>query len=196
MILVIGAVLRILWIEQPYVDLFGWRESSTAMMAENYFKTNGNIFYPEVNWSGPGPNYQGREFQTVTYIASIFYRFLGQQDWIGRSVAVVFGVWGIFALYKLVALAWDKRAAIAAAAIMAILPASIFIERSFMPDPAMVASDDHEPLALCFIFKKRSPNHLNSGGHCGCIWCPDQTARINNWLAGSLCDGRIAAQKT
>ncbi len=138
-ILTVGMALRLRWIDQPYIDTFSWRQSSTAMIAENYFKTNANILYPEVNWSGPGPNYQGREFQTVTYIAMVLYRILGQQDWIGRTVAVAFGVWGIFALYKLVALAWDKKLALVSAAFMAILPASVFIERSFLPDPAMVA---------------------------------------------------------
>jgi hypothetical protein len=138
-ILVIGTALRLRWIDQPYVDTFSWRQSSVAMIAENYFKTNPNILYPEVNWSGPGPNYQGREFQTVSYLATIIYRVLDQRDWIGRSVAIVFGVWGIFALYKLVALAWDKKVAPLSAAFMAILPASVFIERSFLPDPAMVA---------------------------------------------------------
>jgi len=138
-ILTVGMALRLRWIDQPYIDTFSWRQSSTAMIAENYFKTNANILYPEVNWSGPGPNYQGREFQTVSYLAMVLYRILGQQDWIGRSVAVAFGVWGIFALYKLVALVWDKKLALLSAAFMAILPASVFIERSFLPDPAMVA---------------------------------------------------------
>lgn len=138
-ILVVAVVLRLYAIDQPFIDAFSWRQGSTAMMAENFYRTNGNIFYPEVNWSGPGPNYQGREFQTVTYMAAIFYHILGQQDWIGRSIAVVFGLWGIFALYQLVRCVWDEPRALASAAVMAILPGSIFIERSFLPDPAMVA---------------------------------------------------------
>ena len=109
------------------------------MMAENYYRTNWNIFYPEVNWNGPGPSYQGREFQTVTYIAALLYGVFGQQDWVGRSVVVAFGVWGIFALYQLVRRVWDEERALAGAAVMALLPGSIFIERSFLPDPAMVA---------------------------------------------------------
>jgi len=112
-ILVVAAVLRFYAIDQPFIDAFSWRQGSTAMMAENFYRTNGNIFYPEVNWSGPGPNYQGREFQTVTYVAALFYHILGQQDWIGRSVAVVFGLWGIFALYQLVRCVWDEPRALA-----------------------------------------------------------------------------------
>lgn len=138
-ILAVAAILRFNHIRQPYTDAFSWRQSSTAMIADNYYRTDSNIFYPEVNWSGPGPSYQGREFQTVSYIAALLYRGFGEHDWIGRAVAVLFGLLGIFALYQLVRLVWDEERAIVSAAVMAALPGSIFIERSFLPDAAMVA---------------------------------------------------------
>lgn len=138
-ILLAAALLRLYNITQPFVDVFSWRQASTAMMAENFFLRNPNILYPEVNWTGPGPNYQGREFQTITYLSALLYRIIGQQDWIGRGIAVLFGVWGIWALYQLVRRVWDERHALAAAAMMAILPGSIFIDRSFLPDPVMVS---------------------------------------------------------
>jgi hypothetical protein len=138
-ILVIAAILRLNHINQPFTDTFSWRQSSTAMMADNFYRRNWNIFYPEISWNGPGPSYNGREFQTVSYIAALLYALIGQHDWIGRSVAVTFGLWGIFALYQLVRRVWDEDHAIVSAAVMALLPGSIFIERSFLPDPAMVA---------------------------------------------------------
>lgn len=138
-ILVMAAVLRLNHITQPFTDYASWRQASTAMMADNFYRRNWNIFYPEVSWNGPGPSYQGREFQTITYISALLYTVLGQHDWIGRGVAVAFGVWGVFALYQLVRQVWDEEHAIAAAAMMAILPGSIFVERSFLPDPAMVS---------------------------------------------------------
>src|SRR5512147_14438 len=138
-ILLIASVLRFTQITQPFTDAFSWRETSVAMMAENYYRTNGNIFYPEVNWPGPGPNYQGREFQTVSYLASLLYPITGQQDWVGRSVAVLFGLWGIFALFHLVRRVWDDEHAVFSAAVMAVLPGSIIVDRSFLPDPVMVA---------------------------------------------------------
>jgi 4-amino-4-deoxy-L-arabinose transferase-like glycosyltransferase len=138
-ILLVATLLRLYHIRQPFVDVFSWRQASTAMMAENFFLRNSNILYPEVNWTGPGPNYQGREFQTITYISALLYRIVGQQDWIGRGVAVLFGVWGIWALYQLVRRVWDEKHALAAAAMMTILPGCIFIDRSFLPDPVMVA---------------------------------------------------------
>lgn len=138
-ILVVATLLRCDQIHQPFIDGFSWREASTAMMAHNFYQTNWNIFFPQVDWGGAGPNYQGREFQTVSYITALLYVIFGQQDWVGRSVAVVFGVWGIFALYQLVRLVWDEKHALVSAAVMAILPGSIFIERSFLPDPVMVS---------------------------------------------------------
>jgi hypothetical protein len=135
----LAASLRFNHIKQPFTDAFSWRQSSTAMIADNYYRTNWNILYPEVNWTGPGPNYQGREFQTVSYLAALMYTVLSPQDWIGRSTSILFGLWGIFALYQLIRLVWDEWHAVIGAGVMAVLPGSIFIERSFLPDPAMVA---------------------------------------------------------
>jgi hypothetical protein len=136
---VVAAILRLENIEQPFIDDLAWRQSSDAMMAENFYRKSWNIFYPRVNWTGSAPGYQGREFQTVTYLAALLYLFLGQQDWIGRSVALVFGLWGIFALYQLVRSVSDDRRAVIAAAVMALIPGGIMLERSFIPDPVMVA---------------------------------------------------------
>lgn len=138
-IVVVAAILRFNKIDQPFTDYIDWRQTSTAMMADNFYHRNWNIFYPEVSWNGPGPSYQGREFQTVSYIAALLYLLIGQHDWVGRSVAVTFGLWGIFALYQLVRRVWDEDHAIASAAVMALLPGSIFVDRSFLPDPVMVA---------------------------------------------------------
>jgi 4-amino-4-deoxy-L-arabinose transferase-like glycosyltransferase len=138
-ILVVAAIVRLIHINQPFIDSFSWRQSSTAMMAENFYRRNGNIFYPEVSWDGPGPSYNGREFQTVSYITALLYTLLGQHDWVGRSVVVLFSLWGIFAFYQLVSRIWDRDRALMSAAIIAIFPGNICLDRSFLPDPAMVA---------------------------------------------------------
>lgn len=138
-ILLLALILRLNNITQPYTDILSWRQTSTAMMAENYYKVNPNIFFPEVNWNGPGPSYNGREFQTISYMSALLYHVFGQQDWIGRSIAVLFGVWGVFALYKLIQRVWGIQYAVAVASIMAIMPISVFVERSFIPDPVMVS---------------------------------------------------------
>jgi Dolichyl-phosphate-mannose-protein mannosyltransferase len=138
LILFVGTLLRLEHITQPFIDKFSWREASTAMIAENFYRGHWNIFYPEVDWGGPGPNYQGREFQTVTYISAILYNIFGQYEWVSRCVTVFFGLWGIFALYQLIRRVWDDERALVSAGLMSVLPGAVFIEHSFLPDPAMV----------------------------------------------------------
>lgn len=168
-IFVVAILMRIDNINQPFIDKYGWRQSSTAMMADNFYRGNWNIFYPEVSWGGPGPNYQGREFQTVTYIAALFYKVVGQQEWVGRGVAVAFGLWGIFALYQLVRRVWDEERALVAAAVMAVLPGSVVIERSFLPDPAMVALVTTSLWMLALFCQTERRRYLWLAAFTGCL---------------------------
>ncbi|MDN4175953.1 hypothetical protein QWY28_23615, partial [Nocardioides sp. SOB77] len=89
-------------------DAFSWREASTAMMADNFFLRSWNIFFPEVSWTGPDPSYQGRELQVISYITALLYAVFGWDDTWGRLVAIAFGVWGVFALHRLIARLWDE----------------------------------------------------------------------------------------
>jgi len=166
-ILILAAALRLYQITQPFTDAFSWRETSVAMMAENYFRNDWNIFYPAVSWSGPGPGYQGREFQTVSYTSALLYLVVGQADWVGRSVALLFGVWGIFALYRLVRRVWDEEHALAAAAIMAVLPGGVLVDRSFLPDPAMVALVVTSFWMLVVYLQTERPRYLLLAGLIG-----------------------------
>ncbi len=134
-----AALLRMQHLAQPYIDSYAWRESDTASIATAFANGAWNIFLPQVRWGGPGPNHIGAEFQTVSYIAALGYRLVGAAPWVGRLVSVAFGLWGIFALYKLVRRVWGTSSGIAAAAVMAVLPGSVFIERSFLSDGAMTA---------------------------------------------------------
>jgi len=86
-ILFIAIVFRFHKITLPLVDGFSWREISTAMMADNFQQRSWNIFFPEVSWTGPGPSYQGREFQIVSYLTALLYQLFGWHDWFGRMVA-------------------------------------------------------------------------------------------------------------
>lgn len=138
-ILVLAGVLRLWHVTQPLVDPFSWREASTAMMADN-FRTGGwNIFFPEVSWTGPGPSYQGREFQLLSYIVALLHVVFGWHDWLGRLVAAFFGLITVFSLHRLAARVWDERHAHAAAFSYALMPGPIAIDSAFLPDPAMLA---------------------------------------------------------
>jgi 4-amino-4-deoxy-L-arabinose transferase-like glycosyltransferase len=139
LILLLALLLRTHNLFQPLTDVFSWRQASTAMMAENFHRGNWNIFFPEVSWTGPGPGYQGREFQLVTYLVALLWKVTGQQEWLGRAVSIAFATWGVFAFYALVRRVWNEERALASALVLAILPGAVFIDRSFLPDPAMLS---------------------------------------------------------
>ncbi len=169
LILIGGLLMRLQNITQPFVDVFSWRQTSTAMMAENFFKVDWNILYPQVSWNGPGPGYQGREFQTVSYLAALAYAVFGQYDIIGRIIPIIFGMWGIFALYQLILLVWGRQHAIAGAAMMAILPGAAFTDRSFLPDPAMVSlTTTCMWLFVLYLFQQKN-RHLILAALAGCL---------------------------
>jgi len=134
-----AACLRLYYIDQPFVDGASWREADDATIADNFYRGHLNIFLPEISWNGPGQNYVGYEFQLTTYMAAIVYRVFGQVDWIGRGIAVAFGVWGVFAFYNLVRRAFNKVQALVSCAVLAVMPGAIVVDRSFLPDPVMVS---------------------------------------------------------
>jgi Dolichyl-phosphate-mannose-protein mannosyltransferase len=138
-VLAIAAAFRFWHVTQPLVDAFSWREASTAMMADNLPRNGWNIFYPEVSWTGPGPSYQGRELQLVSFLAATLDALIGWHDWSGRLVAACFGLVTTLSLHRLTALIWTERHAHAAALCYALMPAAVMIDSSYLNDPAMLA---------------------------------------------------------
>ncbi len=138
-ILVMATILRLYKVGQPFIDATSWRQTDVATIADNFYQGNWNIFYPIIGWNGPGDQAVGYEFQTISYLAALLYRIVGHHDWVGRSLAIVFGVWGIFAFYQLMCLVWGKKHAVLSAAVLALLPGAIYVDRSFLPDPVMLS---------------------------------------------------------
>jgi hypothetical protein len=75
-----AALLRLLYIDQPFIDYVGRRQVDNATIADNFFQDHLNIFLPEISWNGPGPNYVGYEFELTTDLAALLYHLFGQVD--------------------------------------------------------------------------------------------------------------------
>lgn len=139
LVLLAAALLRLIMVDQPFIDATSWRQTDTAGFAWNFYHTDGNIFTPHIIWNGPGPNPVGYEFQTTTYIASLLYHLVGQHDWVGRGISIVFGVWKVFAFFLLTRRVWNEQAALFSAFVLAVIPGDIYVDRSFLPDPVMLS---------------------------------------------------------
>ncbi|MFN2461177.1 MAG: ArnT family glycosyltransferase [Candidatus Velthaea sp.] len=138
-VVLLGLALRLHGLHSPLLDHPGWRQGDTAAIARNFATLQYNILYPQTDYNGPPPNYVELELQIVPFLAATLYKIFGIHEVFGRLISLAFGlatiaVTGLFArrLFR------SDVAGIAAAALYAVLPGSIYYSRTFMPDTAMV----------------------------------------------------------
>jgi hypothetical protein len=86
----VAVAVRLIWIDQPYVDHWSWRQSDVAAIARNFFENGFHFGYPQIDWAGDATGYVGTEFPILPFLAAICYKFGGIHEWIGRSQAVIF----------------------------------------------------------------------------------------------------------
>jgi len=126
--------VRLVLINQPYIDHWSWRQSDVAAIARN-FTTNGFHFaYPQIDWAGDSSGYVGTEFPLLPFIAAICYKFAGVRDWIGRSQAVILFAVSLPFFFLLVREVFGSTAAIWATFFYSFAPLNVFVGRSLMPD--------------------------------------------------------------
>jgi uncharacterized membrane protein len=135
----IGLILRLKGLHNPLLDHPGWRQGDTAAIARNFAQLNFNIFYPQTEYNGAPPNYVELELQIVPFLAAIGYKIFGVHEVFGRLLEIAFGI-GTIAIVGFFArwLFANPLAGVAAMALYAIFPGSIYYSRTFQPDGAMV----------------------------------------------------------
>src|SRR6266568_3924031 len=131
---ILAVAVRLILIDQPYIDRWSWRQSDVASIARN-FKENGFHFtHPQIDWAGDTPGYVGTEFPILPFVAAICYEFAGVHEWIGRLQAVIFFAASLPFFFLLVRELFGDAAAIWATFFYSFAPLNVFAGRSFMPD--------------------------------------------------------------
>src|SRR5204863_1484303 len=131
---ILAVAARLMFIDQPYVDHWSWRQSDVAGIARNFYDGGFRFAYPQIDWAGDATGYVGTEFPILPFVAAICYKFAGIHEWIGRSQAVVFFAVSLPFFFLLVREIFGNRAAVWAAFFFSFAPLNIFAGRSFMPD--------------------------------------------------------------
>ncbi len=137
-IVLLGCALRLYHVRDPILDHPGWRQGDQAAIARNFAQLQNNIFYPQVDYDGPPPNYIELELQIVPYTAAQFYRVFGVHPAIGRLLVMAFSLGTIVLLYLFGAELANRRAGLVAALLFAIAPGAVYYGRTFTPDSVMV----------------------------------------------------------
>jgi 4-amino-4-deoxy-L-arabinose transferase-like glycosyltransferase len=137
-IVLLGAALRLYHIRDPILDHPGWRQGDQAAIARNFAQLQDNIFYPQVDYDGPPPNYIELELQIVPFTAAQLYHAFGVHVAFGRLIVVAFSLGTILLVYWFGVELASPRAGLAAALLLAIAPGAVYYGRTFTPDSVMV----------------------------------------------------------
>ena len=131
---ILAVAVRLIFIDQPYVDHWSWRQSDVAAIARNFYDGGFRFAYPQIDWAGNATGYVGTEFPILPFVAATCYKFAGIYEWIGRSQAVIFFAVSLPFFFLLVREIFGSTAAVWATFFFSFTPLNIFAGRSFMPD--------------------------------------------------------------
>jgi 4-amino-4-deoxy-L-arabinose transferase-like glycosyltransferase len=134
LIVLAAFVVRLIQIEQPFIDPWSWRQSDVAAIARNFLENGFHFSRPQIDWAGNERGYVGTEFPILPFAAALSYRGLGVHEWIGRIQGVLFFVATLPFFFLLVRRIFGGVIAIWATFFYAFAPLSIVASRVFMPD--------------------------------------------------------------
>jgi 4-amino-4-deoxy-L-arabinose transferase-like glycosyltransferase len=133
-IVVAAFAVRLIAIDQPFIDPWSWRQSDVAAIARNYLENGLHFSRPQIDWGGNERGYVGTEFPILPFVAAIIYRSAGVQEWIGRLESVLFFVAALPFFFGLVRRIFGESVALWATFFYAFAPLGIVTSRAFMPD--------------------------------------------------------------
>src|SRR5947209_5734574 len=131
---IFAVTVRLILINQPYIDHWSWRQCDVAAIARNFFENGFRFAYPQIDWAGNATGYVGTEFPILPFLAAICYKFAGIHEWIGRSQAVIFLAVSLPFFFLLVREIFGGNAAVWGTFFFSFSPLNIFAGRSFMQD--------------------------------------------------------------
>ena len=137
-IILLGALVRLINLNQPLLEGASTRQVETAMIARNFYNHGFKLFYPQIDIFGNDPGYLMQEFYFIPFIAALFYKLLGGvNEWVLRLISVFFYVLATFMIYKLASYYFNKKTGIVSALCFTISPLSIYLGRAVHPEMAI-----------------------------------------------------------
>jgi 4-amino-4-deoxy-L-arabinose transferase-like glycosyltransferase len=136
---ILAVAVRLIGINQQYVDNWSWRQSDVAAIARNYFQGGFHFARPQIDWAGDQPGYVGTEFPVLSFLAAVCYKIVGVHEWVGRVQAVILFAISLPLFFLLVRNVFGETAASWALFFYSFAPLGIMAGRCFMPDMPSLA---------------------------------------------------------
>jgi len=136
LIFIVIISLRIPYLNNSPYEYHAWRQSDTEAIARNFIEQKFNIFYPQLNYDGPAPNYVQLELQVTTFLIALLYKIFGYRYFLARLVPLLFFMGSALYLFLICKKVYALPAAWLALILYGIFPLNIFISRAIMPESA------------------------------------------------------------
>jgi len=137
-ILVILALLfavRLFHITEPPIEVsHNWRQTTSLMVARNFYQNDHNILYPSLDENGEKAGYVAMEFPLLSYSIYLASSVFGYDHWYGRLINLFVVTLGGWFFYRLMRLYFDDRLALISTLVYSC--SSLFhLARKVLPDP-------------------------------------------------------------
>jgi 4-amino-4-deoxy-L-arabinose transferase-like glycosyltransferase len=120
----------------PFGEYDSWRQSDTEAIARNFIEHRFNIFYPQLNYSGPLPNYVQLELQVIPFLIALLYKCFGYHYSLARIIPVLFFLGSAFFVYLIAKRYYTLRTAWLSLLLYGLLPINLLYSRAIMPESA------------------------------------------------------------
>jgi 4-amino-4-deoxy-L-arabinose transferase-like glycosyltransferase len=136
LILALIFVIRIPHMTHNPYEYDSWRQSDTEAIARNFVEHRFNIFFPQLNYDGPLPNYVQLEFQITTFIIAILYKMFGYHYVLARIVPILFFMGSAYYVYLISKHYYNQATAWISLMLYGTFPLVILYSRAIMPESA------------------------------------------------------------
>ena len=137
LILLLGAAIRLQYVDLPFAEAHRWRFVTNLDVTRNFAARSMNIFWPQASWGGPAA-YLGMEFPLLQWLAAVLYKIFGEREILCRLVTIAFSVATIAVVFALGKRLFGAAVGRAAAFLVAVSPSMAFFGRTFLSDVPMV----------------------------------------------------------
>ena len=137
LIVFLGVVARLFYIDSPLTDCSQQRQSFTAMTTRNLFEDGiniRNILTPYYDHYGNRKVVLILELPILNILTALLYHIFGVREIVGRLVSVGFSVCSIFLMFRLALKFLPYRPALVATAVYTFSPLNVYFGRAFQPD--------------------------------------------------------------
>lgn len=134
-IIFLSFAIRLIHITDPPIEVsHNWRQTTSLMVARNFYQQNNNILYPTLDETGEKPGIVGMEFPALPYSIYLISELFGYDHWYGRLIGLIVVCIGLYYFFLLVCQFFDKKTAFYAT-IALTFSALFHLARKVLPDP-------------------------------------------------------------